>query len=80
MAMNLPAQPRMTRDTDFVIALTGTKASKIATAFAPDYAVSPQAVRDAIAHWSEIIGDAQSCQFKILLATDGLIDADEEDR
>jgi hypothetical protein len=52
MAMNFYAQPRMTRDIDLVIALTATNASKIATIFAPDYYVSPEAVRDAIAHES----------------------------
>ena len=52
MAMNFYAQPRMTRDIDLVIALTATHASKIATIFAPDYYVSPEAVRDAIAHES----------------------------
>lgn len=52
MAMNFYAQPRMTRDIDLVIALTASDASKIATVFAPDYHVSPEAVRDAITHES----------------------------
>ena len=52
MAMNFYAQPRMTRDIDLVIALTATNASQIAATFAPDYYVSPEAVRDAIAHES----------------------------
>ena len=52
MAMNFYAQPRMTRDIDLVIALTANDASKIPTIFAPDYYVSPDAVRDAITHES----------------------------
>lgn len=48
MAMNFYAQPRMTRDIDVVIALTATNALIIPTIFAPDYYVSPEAVRDAI--------------------------------
>lgn len=52
MAMNFYAQPRMTRDIDLVIALTPTNAPKVQAIFAPDYYVSPEAVRDAVAHES----------------------------
>ncbi|MES2596603.1 MAG: nucleotidyl transferase AbiEii/AbiGii toxin family protein [Verrucomicrobiota bacterium] len=49
MAMNYYALPRMTRDIDIVIALAATDASLIERSFTPDYHVSPDAVRDAIA-------------------------------
>jgi hypothetical protein len=49
MAMNFYAQPRMTRDIDLVIALTASDASKIATIFAPDYYVSPEAPTSLLA-------------------------------
>jgi hypothetical protein len=42
----------MTRDIDLVIALTAADSPGIATLFAPDYYVSPEAVRDAIARES----------------------------
>jgi hypothetical protein len=53
MAMNFYAQPRMTRDIDLVIALTATNALIIPAIFAPDYYVSPEAVRDAITQFIE---------------------------
>ncbi len=52
MAMNFYAQPRMTRDIDLVVSLAADDAPKIFNAFSPDYHVSPEAVRDAIAHGS----------------------------
>jgi predicted nucleotidyltransferase len=48
MAMNYYALPRMTRDIDIVIALGPADAALIERSFAPDYHVSPEAVRDAI--------------------------------
>ena len=52
MAMNYYAQPRMTRDIDLVVALDAADASRITGSFAPDYHVSPEAIRDAITHES----------------------------
>jgi hypothetical protein len=49
MAMNYYAQPRMTRDIDLVVALATSDAAFIESSFAPDYHVSLDAVRDAIA-------------------------------
>lgn len=49
MAMNYYALPRMTRDIDIVIALASTDAPLIERSFAPDYHLSPTAVREAIA-------------------------------
>ena len=52
MAMNYYAQPRMTRDIDFVVAVTPQDTDKIIRLFAPDYYVSRDAVNDSIAHES----------------------------
>ncbi|SKA89416.1 Nucleotidyl transferase AbiEii toxin, Type IV TA system [Prosthecobacter debontii] len=49
MAMNYYALPRMTRDIDIVVALAPTDAALIEHSFAPDYHVSLESVRDAIA-------------------------------
>jgi len=49
MAMNYYAMPRMTRDIDIVVALAITDAALIQSSFAPDYHVSLDAVREAIA-------------------------------
>ncbi len=48
MAMNYYAEPRMTRDIDFVIVLTLAQVQSFLEAFAPDYYVSEEAVRTAI--------------------------------
>jgi len=48
MAMNLYAQPRMTRDVDIVVELSGADASKIVAAFSPDYYVAREAVDESI--------------------------------
>jgi hypothetical protein len=52
MAMNYYAQPRMTRDIDFVVALTPRHADSIVRLFVPDYYVSLEAVRSSIAQES----------------------------
>lgn len=52
MAMNFYAQPRMTRDVDFVVALRREDAERIVTLFSPDYYVSREAVESSIAHES----------------------------
>jgi hypothetical protein len=52
MAMNYHAQPRMTRDIDFVVALNAGSAETIIRLFHPDYYLSGDAVRDAIANGS----------------------------
>ncbi|MBM3824258.1 MAG: hypothetical protein FJ404_15450 [Verrucomicrobia bacterium] len=52
MAMNYYAQPRMTRDIDFVVALLPGDADKIVCLFLPDYYVSREAVSSSIAHES----------------------------
>ena len=49
MAMNYYALPRMTRDIDIVVALAPTDASLIQQSFSPDYHISVDSVRDAIA-------------------------------
>lgn len=48
VAMNHYAQPRMTRDIDFVVALTMTQAETVVQLFEPDYYLSSEAVRRAI--------------------------------
>jgi hypothetical protein len=48
MAMNYYAQPRMTRDIDIVVELGVSDASKIASAFQPDYYVPEESLRDAL--------------------------------
>lgn len=48
MAMNFYAQPRMTRAIDVVIDAGAEDAERLAALFAPDYYVSPEAVRDAV--------------------------------
>lgn len=52
MAMNLYAQPRMTRDIDLVVALKPGDAEKIVALFEPDYYVPHDAMRRAIAQRS----------------------------
>lgn len=52
MAMNYYAQPRMTRDIDFVVALAPLDTDKIVGLFSPDYYVSREAVSNSIAHES----------------------------
>ena len=48
MAMNYYAQPRMTRDIDFVVALKPEDADTILRLFTPDYYVSREAVSNSI--------------------------------
>ncbi len=48
MALNYYAQPRMTRDIDLVVELSGGDAAKVVAAFEADYYVDDSAVRDAI--------------------------------
>jgi hypothetical protein len=50
MAMNYYAQPRMTRDIDFVVALGREDTERVMKLFSPDYYVSRDAVADSIAH------------------------------
>lgn len=52
MAMNFYAQPRMTRDIDLVVALSANDTAAMVQAFAGDYYISLDAVRDSIAHES----------------------------
>jgi len=52
IAMNYYAEPRMTRDIDFVVALRPDDATLVATLFQPDYYVSRDAVDSSIAHQS----------------------------
>lgn len=52
MAMNYYAQPRMTRDIDFVVALAPRDAEVVIRLFEPDYYVSGEAVRESVAHES----------------------------
>lgn len=48
MAMNYYAEPRMTRDVDFVVELQGTRPGRIEALFTPDYYVSVEAVEEAM--------------------------------
>ena len=48
MAMNYYAQPRMTRDIDVVVELAAQDLDAVVAAFALDYHVSEDAIRDAI--------------------------------
>jgi hypothetical protein len=52
MAMNYYAEPRMTRDIDFVVALAPRDVDHIVRLFSPDYYVAGEAVRSSIAHQS----------------------------
>jgi len=52
MAMNFYAQPRMTRDIDFVIAVAPQDTDAVVRLFAPDYYVSRDAVSESIQHES----------------------------
>jgi len=52
MAMNYYAQPRMTRDIDYVVALRPQDAERIVKLFSPDYYVSREAVESSITHQS----------------------------
>ena len=47
-AMNFYAQPRMTRDIDFVIELGAADADRVAALFATDFVCEVDAVRDAV--------------------------------
>lgn len=49
MAMNYYAQPRMTRDIDVVIAISPEDVERIAALFRPDYFVSEENIREAVA-------------------------------
>ncbi len=49
MAMNYYAQPRMTRDIDFVIEVEPADSVKLVAAFEPDYYVPKDSLEDAIA-------------------------------
>lgn len=53
MALNFYAQPRMTRDIDFVVDYRPIDAARIAAAFQGDYYVSEDAVRSAAIHNSQ---------------------------
>ncbi len=48
MAMNYYAQPRMTRDIDFVVALTAADDETVVRLFAADYYIDPETVALAI--------------------------------
>src|SRR5204863_9410800 len=52
MAMNYYAQPRMTRDIDVVIAIGPGDVERVVALFQPDYYVSEENVREALAHES----------------------------
>lgn len=52
VAMNYYAQPRMTRDIDLVVALSGVDTETVVRLFEPDYYVDRQAVARAIARRS----------------------------
>ena len=49
VAMSVYAEPRMTRDIDIVVELAAGDARRVVELFAPDYYVSDEAVRSAIA-------------------------------
>ena len=52
MAMNYYAQPRMTRDIDVVIAIAPEDVRRVAALFRPDYYLSEESIREALAHQS----------------------------
>jgi hypothetical protein len=52
MAMNYYAQPRMTRDIDVVIAIAPGQVEAIVRLFSPEYYISPESVRESLAHES----------------------------
>jgi hypothetical protein len=52
MAMNYYAQPRMTRDIDVVIAIAPKDVDRVGALFRPDYYVSEESIREALAHES----------------------------
>lgn len=52
MAMNYYAQPRMTRDIDVVIAIWPEDAARVTALFRPDYYVSEENIREALAQES----------------------------
>jgi hypothetical protein len=49
VAMSFYAEPRMTRDIDFVVELAAEDAERVTQLFSPDYYVSEEAVQAAIA-------------------------------
>lgn len=49
VAMSVYAEPRMTRDIDIVVELEARDAARVAELFSPDYYISDEAVRAAIA-------------------------------
>ena len=50
MAMNFYAQPRMTRDVDFVISMGPQNIPTILQLFSPDYYISEEAIRSSVIH------------------------------
>ena len=52
MAMNYYAQPRMTRDIDVVIAIAPEDVDRVVALFRPDYYLSEESIREALAHQS----------------------------
>jgi len=52
MALNFYAEPRMTRDIDFVVELASEDAQRLVRLFHPDYYISYESVRDSIARQS----------------------------
>ncbi len=52
MALNFYAEPRMTRDIDFVVELGSEDAHRLVRLFHPDYYISYESVRDSIARQS----------------------------
>lgn len=52
MALNYYAEPRMTRDIDLVVELTGADTERVVALFHPDYYISRESVRDSIARQS----------------------------
>jgi hypothetical protein len=58
IALSYYAQPRMTRDIDFVVELSGRDAKSIAALFAPSYYVAEAGGRPVRAHGA---GGARSC-------------------
>lgn len=49
MAMNYYAQPRMTRDIDVVVSMKPSDVEMLVRVFSPDYYVSPEAMKSAVA-------------------------------
>jgi hypothetical protein len=52
MAMNYYAQPRMTRDIDVVVAVGPNDVERMTSLFEPEYYLSKESMREAIAHES----------------------------